>query len=101
MVTSKKHARGTILSAEDRAQLRKHFDATAGAIEEIAKITSRSLGRGDELPVEITFRLSSRKVGTSGGPVPKRQIVSVFTRDCYGDGSCGCTEDPPGISYSC
>ena len=101
MVTSKKHMGAAILTAEDRAQLRRYFEDNIDGIEEVAKVISQVLGKGDELPIEITFRLSSQETGTSEGQVSGAATTYHFARGCFDDGTCGCVEDPPGISYSC
>jgi hypothetical protein len=38
-----------------------------------------------------------------GTPNPTAQLVmkSIKAKVCYDDGTCGCIEDPPGISFQC
>jgi hypothetical protein len=92
---------GALLSVEEKKLLSDHLGGASGGIEGIAKLLSKKMGKGDKLPVELTFTFHHDAGGQAQGATAARVRISGFARACYDDGTCGCVEDPPGISYSC
>ncbi len=85
-----------ILSPEDRAALQNAFDKSSPGLEAIRTLLGRSHGGGHGKIVAIKFKF--RADGGKPGAAEREPTRICVTWD---DGTCGCEEDPPGISYEC
>jgi hypothetical protein len=77
------------LSGEHRARLSTLHTTTHAHLESIANIIAESL------------QLKSREATTITFTMTHKSRVSYKCCAHYSDGSCGCVEDPPGISRVC
>jgi len=88
---------------EEVTYLNDLFKQLSGSFDEVGKIISRHLDKGEMLPTNLTFTLSY------DAPLPPDEIVpevakqthnSIRVRVSYPDGTHGSLEDPPGVSYA-
>ncbi|MFL9998023.1 hypothetical protein SAMN05444172_8176 [Burkholderia sp. GAS332] len=86
-----------ILTEELTNQFRRNFEDAEVPIQSLAQSLAEIHGKDGNQVMSVTVYLAK------GTPNPTAQLVmkSIKAKVCYDDGTCGCIEDPPGISFQC
>ncbi len=86
------------LSTEDRARMTRLYEEVSGRREEMALITSRSLGLGSsDLQLAFKSLQKTAKQTTSGVTTEMKGITIV----CSASNGCGCYDNDNGICFVC
>lgn len=88
----------TILSEDDRVLFREQLDNSSAVIQRLGEVVASIHGKAARQIVSVTikFQPDSQKPVT-----PERKRTGIHCCATYDDGTCGCVDDPPGISYPC